>query len=526
MALEQGVKQPPPPLTEEEMADGFARLAARLWRVKEAQPFTRRIKAAPAIAAPFLIERLADGCDRDREIALALLGQLQGPRVIAPLQTLMKNRLADDDAKAAAAMVLTDLGEPVHLEKLAGDMDDPAALVHTIWDKVLHKAQTEESFREQFLACLEEDAPHSRVEVLRTLAEPRDPRALELFVPLLHSRRVRTVLSVIEAIEAVGSLDAAPALEERAASDPSPRVRRQARAAYGRLLMRANPLWAEDGPPAAKDPQQLDPLPVHRACVTLIDQNGDQAVLVSRRRADGYLKVVTVLTSETHGVKDCFGVDMMSEEELAEIERRLLHQGLGPVEVDLAQCHNLVEEARSYSVAHRRRLPMELEIWRGLLEPQSADLPQQLPMWPDAEEDYADLLPETAALLTTPEFRQWFFEAGLVWPYVDEWCTASLEQQQGREGRATLEALVTLAANDLIDGEYRQVLSRRLARQSLLLVQLGKPGPARLAAAAAQGLDPDKGIPVDLHPFVRAMVLGSFFNAGLRPPQDGLIGVR
>ena len=78
MALEQGVKQPPPPLTEEEMADGFARLAARLWRVKEAQPFARKIKAAPAIAAPFLVERLADGCDRDREIATALQGQLQG----------------------------------------------------------------------------------------------------------------------------------------------------------------------------------------------------------------------------------------------------------------------------------------------------------------------------------------------------------------------------------------------------------------------------------------------------------------
>ncbi|MEE9286400.1 MAG: HEAT repeat domain-containing protein [Dehalococcoidia bacterium] len=522
MALEQRAKRPPPQLTEEELAEGFTRLAAGQWRVKEAQPFTRKVRAVPSVAAPFLIERLAQGRQRDQEVATALLGQLQGPRVIAPLRTLLQDRSANDGARAAAATILATLGEPVHIEALAGSLKDPDALLHNIWETVLLKAQAEEPFRQQFLACLEEDDPEARDEVLQALATPQDPRALALFLPLLHSRRVRTVLAAIDAIEAVGSLEGAPGLEERAESDPNPRVRNCARAAYGRMLMRTNPLWAEHGPAVLSGAHPPQALPVHHSWVTLIDQHGDQAVLVSRRRPDGFLKVVTVLTSDTEGVKDCFGVDMMKEEELAEIGQQLAHQGLTPVDVEPAHCQNVVDEARRFSIEHRRRLPMELEIWKGLLDPPPVDQPRQLPLWEQGTEDLLNFLPKTGALLTTPEFRQWFFAPELVWPYLDEWCTVSLDQQQGDQGRATLNALVTLAANDLIDREHRQLLSQRLARQSVLLCHLGKPDPARLAAAAALGLDPDEGIPVDLHPFARAMVLSSFFNAGLRPPQAGL----
>ena len=78
-------------MTEEELADGFQRLVSNQWRRRESSPFTRRVKAAPAVAAPFLMERLRQGTQRERELATALLTQLEGPRVIAPLWDAFDN---------------------------------------------------------------------------------------------------------------------------------------------------------------------------------------------------------------------------------------------------------------------------------------------------------------------------------------------------------------------------------------------------------------------------------------------------
>lgn len=519
MGTQHSARRTTPPLTQAELADGFAKLATRRWRLKEALPFTHQIQAVPSLAAPFLVRQLTTGGEREREVAAALLSQLQGPRVIAPLRTLVHDPSAPDAVRGAAAAVLTDLGEPLHQQTLAAGLRDPLAFLEAVSEAILVRG-AEESFREQFLASVEEDTREDRLEVLRSLAATRDARALRLFIPLLFSKRAGTVLAAIDAIEAIGSPDAVPALEERARGASSPRVRNRARVAQGRLLMRSNPLWEELRPPATLESASGGPqaLPLHRCCLTLVDQNGDQAVLVSRRRPDGFLKVVTVHISDTQGVRSCYGIDMMSEGELGELTDALARQGLASVDVELPYCRQAVAEARKLSVAQRQRLPMELEVWRGVIESPGAGEPEQLPLWQCDSVRADDLLPQTGALLSTPEFRQWYFDAGLVWPYVDEWCSASFEDQQGERGQRTLDSLISVAARDLVSEGQRQLLARRLARQSWLLDRMGKKEAARLAVAATQGLDPERGVPIDLHPFVRAMVLSSFLNAGLRPP--------
>ncbi len=511
---------PPPPLTEEELADGFHRMAVREWRAKEARPFTRRLKAVPSLAAPFLVERLTAGDERERQLASLLLGQLEGPRVIAPLRDLLRNLAAPNMARATAAVLLENLGEATPIHLVATVVQNPDRFIDETWDEVFRQAQHEESFREQFLADFERDSRDSQGEMLELMARTRDPRALTLLLPLLYSRRVTTVTGAIKAIDALGDAEAAPALQERAKGDPNTRVRRLAREAYGRLLMRANPLLPEMGALLRLAPAPPPPLPVHRACVTLLDRHGDQAILVSRRRPEGFLKVVTVLVSDAEGIKTCHGVDMMQEQELAEMAAELARNGLTPVEVELARCRQALAAARRVSVERRRRPPMELEIWRGLIEPASEAPATEPPPDEASNPDWTEYLHKTGALLSAPEFRQWFFDPGSVWPYVDEWCTAPLEAQQSDEGRKTLEKLVGLAAADLVTLPVRELLSKRLERQSWLLGRLGKHEVARLASAAAHALHPHKGVPAEHHPFVRAMVLSSFLNAGLRPPQD------
>jgi hypothetical protein len=517
MTLRNEARTPPSPLTEQDLADGFLRLVANEWRTRDAQPFARRVRSAPSVAAPFLVRRLVEGGDREREVATGLLGLLEGPRVISPLQEVLRNQTVSVVSRAAAASVLETLGYP---PAQPIDLVDPISLLVETWDSVFRNARAEPSFVEQFVGCLEDDDAPTRGEIIHTLAEPRDARALPLLLPLLYSKRGTTITHAIEAIESIGDGGTIAVLQEIAKGDPHQRVRQRARAAYGRLMMRTGADEFRGPPPSISSASEG--LPVHRTAVSLIDRLGDQAVFVSRRRHDGLLKVITVLTSDTKGIKDSYGVDMMREEEFDQIVAETSRHGLPPVEVDLTYCREVVSEARRLNIETRRRPPMDLQIWRGLLDDPPNSQPRQLGLRLDDEHDLSASIAETGRLLTTPEFRQWYFDAQLVWPFVDEWYSGSIHQQNGETGQQVLDQLVEAAITDLFDNDHRVLLSRRLSRQAHLLERLGKGELSFLATAAAQGLDPHRGIPLSVHPFVRAMVLSSFFNAGLRPPQPRL----
>ena len=504
------------PLSEQELGDGFLRLVSREWRSGEANTFARRVKNVPSLAAPFLVKRLTDGAPRERELATALLSLLEGPRVIAPLRELMRDTALLDSTRAAAGSVLTALGEDAVSPAVAHGFADPGAFIADTWEAIFQRAEAEESFREQFIASLEDDDAAGRADVIASLAEPKDPRALLLLLPILHNPRPSTILAALDAIESIGAPSAVSALEELAQGDPHPKVRARARTAYGRLIMRG---------PAAHTPAPRGgaTLPLHRACITLLDRSGEQAIVVSRKQPDGLLQVVTVLISDTLGVKACFGVDRMRPDEHGYVLDTLSRHGLAPVDAGPPACARALAEARALSISLRRRLPMDLAIWGPGIQRLEDGAPRQLSLLTQTDgEDLLPLLPHTGALLTTAEFRQWCFEPGLVWPYVDEWQQGSMQQQNGDIGQRILGELIAAATKDLIDDPLRCLLAQRLLRQAALLDRCGKADLARLSRAAAQGIDPQRGVPLDLHPFVRGMVLSSLLNAGLRPPQPRL----
>lgn len=500
------------PLTERELDYSFRQLVGKAWRYEEARPFARRVKLNPATAAPYLIDQLSLG-EREREVASALLLLLKGPRVIAPLYMVLRDTGKSEVVRATAASILSALGEHVAIAGNACALRDPASLAHQALQVILHKITDDEAFREQFLDNLESDDEESRADVIESLAESKDERALHLLLPLLYSSRVATVSHAISALERLANSAALTPLKELSEIDTRSRVRQASRAAYGRLMMRTSaaqtPTYYRAGATAQ--------FPVYHACATLLDQHGDQAIVVARTRPDGFLKVLTIHTSDVTGIKECYGVDMMRDEELDEMLASLNRQGLTPVEIGLAGCQEAINEARQVNLSQGKRLPMQLAIWRDLLEGEDTSTPpQQMTLWEYDKDELAGSMHKTGALLAAPEFRQWFFDVALVWPYVDEWSAASIEEQTGEKGKATLEELITLAARDVLKPEMRTRLWQRLTRQSRLLARLGKEELAKLTAAAAHGLDPQHGIPTQDHPFVRAMALGSFMNAGLR----------
>lgn len=506
-------------LTEKELAEGFAALSAGTWRAREARPFAKQVKAAPAVAAPYLVHRLMYGSAREQEIATALLSLVRGPRAVLPLREVLKDRGLSDGARAAAGSVLELMGE-IDDWSATRSFSDAEALVAHILSEVLKRAEQDEGFREQFLASLDEDDAESRAEMLRTLAATKDRRAQKLLLPLLYNRRARTVLATVEALELLAYGEVIPALQELADGDPDPRVRQLARAAFGRLYMRvggftAIPSVAEESSPS---------LPLHKSCVTLIDQNGDQAVLVARAKGDGYLKVVTVMVNDQEGIRGCFGVDRMSVDELQQLLAQLTRNGLTPVESSITDCRTLLDEGRRKTLKKRLRLPAELEVWREVIDAPPASEPEQLALFPASGdgERLLFLVSQTGALFTTPEFRQWYLPPQAVFPYVDRWYEGSIRQQNGETGQQVLEQLLQEAATEVFDEATRALFARRLERQAQLLKRMGKDDSAQLAAAAAVGLDPARGVLLTTHPFVRGMLLSSLLNAGLRPPQPRL----
>jgi len=504
-------KRRPKELSEIELARGLSKIAAGEWRYAEAKPFARRVRASAGVAAPYLTERIKSGGERERERAAELLAQIEGPRAIAPLWDILHDDSLSASVRGAAGAILDAMGETSALH--AADGIDYDSLIPDARETIFHRAAGDEGFRERFLYDLESDDAAGRRLVLLSLAEPQDERALPLILPLLSSSRVNAILSAIEALESLASPAAVGRLQESADGDPNVKVRRRARAAYGRIIMQSSMFRPRR--PALRAEASSTRLPWEHASVSLLDRYGDQAITIARRRPDDYLKVVTVLTNQETGVKSCTGVDMMTRDELDEILSALEAQGLTSVEVEPAFAGDLIAQARRRSIAKRHRLPAGLEIWREVIDAPAQ--PEQLRMLGPVD-DGVDRLTETGALLATPEFRQWFFEPESVWAYVDEWQSGTMPQRTGHDGGRTLDALISLAARDLVDEGFADMLQRRLQRQSDILQRAGKQDLARLARAAAAGLDPERGLSPDEHPFIRAMVLSSFFNAGLRLP--------
>lgn len=502
-------------LTEDELVEGFFRLVSHGYRPAEVQPFLQRMKSLPSVAAPFLVDRLVGGVARERLVATQLLRHMAGPRVIVPLRDLLKDQTSSDDARVLAASVLDGIGEEINPMGLAADLKDPLGLFNSIWESAIEGA-VDESFCESLVEAIQIAPAAERVELIRSLADPGDTRALRILEPLVYGRRVGTILAAMDAIELLAATELAEIIKERSESDPSGQVRRQARALHGRLVMQASQLSAKPPPPMHSAVEDL--MPVHRCWTTLVDGSGDYALSVARQRPDGFLKVVSLQINDLLGIKNCLGVDMMRSEELDEIESDLANAGSHVVPVSLESCCALAREAFERSLEQKTRPPLEYVIWKDLFSARS-NVKHNQPWAHFAAECHKgslEILPRTDSLLGTLEFRRWTFDFDLVAPYVDEWTQVSAAKLSAHDGQKTLDILVDLAIKDLLDDEGRLHLSQRLSRQAWILSELGKTEQSQLAAAAANGLDPVAGVPTEHHPFVRSMVLASFMNAGMR----------
>jgi len=336
---------------------------------------------------------------------------------------------------------------------------------------------------------------------LEFLADSADPRILYALLPLLYLPDEQRVLLIVEVLDRLGHPAAAPALSELAEWHTSNRVRKAARATLGHLTMRGSARPADQSLPPAPLP------PLQRAYLTTIDGDGGQAIGVVRRQEDGLLTVMSTSVNDHQGVRNCFATTDLPPEEWEDILADLSEGGSVPVDMPLSVCRRAFDEARRLTVQAGLPLPLDAEAWRDMVL--GDDLPGVVePAAPTLTPAEAkELLEDTDDLFDAGYFDYWFFNPDEIEPFLDEAERLEEERWEERWDRFVKKVVRRLASRDFL-----HQLRARLERQAALLAGRGEDDQARLAMAAAWGLDKASGVKPQDHPFLMEMVEASFDN--------------
>ena len=199
-------------------------------------------------------------------------------------------------------------------------------------------------------------------QVLESMASTQDRRLVPLLLCLVHVPDDRVVLAAIDALRAVRDAGVLPVLEERAAWDASPKVRRAARQAAAAL--------AEEQPDALPSILHLPvaPPPVVRCLISTIDGNGGQMCLVIRQMPDGERGCLDVMFNDHEGIRDCVAGRGETVEELeAALVEGMDEIGVEVVDISLPRLRADLEHAYEITLKMRRRLPPSYLVWRDWL---------------------------------------------------------------------------------------------------------------------------------------------------------------
>jgi hypothetical protein len=435
-----------------------------------------------------------------RQVAIALLSELDDPRAVRPLRRMLDKPEYSQEEKFEIIQVLAALGSPVDETTLRRTIPDPDALMQRAVSRMLELIQ-DPAQAEATLAQMSEEPPEMQEQyVLEMLSPLADRRLLPMLTALLHSEHDAVVVAAIDAIERLKEPGTIPLLEERAKYDPSRQVRRVAENAFLRLQVRI-----DDQPPQPwTSPSQL---PLVHCLLSTMDGSGGQVLFVAREELEGDLRTVDLMFNDHEGIKDCFSV-VVDEQELDEIVDSFGSNEF--VDVSLERARAEIARAHQATLEAHRRLPPALMLWKGWLEGQDPRAIEEfsLPSLEPARQP--ELLAECAELLDLEEFDYWFFNPVEVDPFVPRFRKLR-RQHQASQGRASYEILLDEAIEAVVDKQHRRLLPDRLRRQAWLLAQLYEEEEVPLwALAAAAALE--EGVLTE-HPLLRGMMNRSFLNA-------------
>jgi len=476
-------------------------------RRDEGEQAIERFRLSKEQVLPRLLKMIRDPDENTHVMAAELLMALEDHSVVRPLLELLDDPALDDWCKLSIFGVLQRFEAPVDMEALYRRLRDPEAVARRSQENLLDSF-TQAPELAQFLNVLAEHMPlEERSEMIYRLAEMGDPRVLFPLRAALHMSEETVVLAAIEGLNRLRAAVAIPWLEKLARYGSTEMIRQEAGKVAGHLTMRSSVPGADviRDMPLLADVQW----PLHSCWLTTIDGAGGQVSFVARQRSDGYLILADMMFTDHEGLKDCFGADMMDEEEFEEMLDELTGEGITAVEVRLERCHEAVERAYEQALAVGRRLPLEYFAWEGLL---AGEDPRPGEEWSVGEVDitaHPELLADSVELLTLEEMESWFFNPEEIQAFADRhrrllW--------RPHISRPKMVQMLRQGVESVVDEARRALLRDRLFRQAWLLAQIYADEEVwQWAMAASAGLG-ERDVPSDRHPLLLGMVAASLDN--------------
>jgi hypothetical protein len=490
------------PPTDREIENIIRRLLTEPLTEDEAEEEIERLSMAEESAVPRLMHFVASRDPEQHQLACQILAALESDLAIEPLRRKLHDPKVIDDYKLDIITAL------MHLDGLRPD-EDPFEYLRDATGAVLRSQQ-------EFLAQLQDPLTLNNFlegdfealpifqspEAMQHYVENGGPATFSLLLCLLHSAQDQVVRTAIKGLETLGLPEAVSYLEERAAHDPSRKVRRAAKEAVQRLTAQVGRRGEWLAPPDE---------PLQSCFISSLDGSGGQVLLIARQTAEGHCKLLNVMFNDHEGIKDSYGGLSPTLQKVEEmIDGGLSAMGIELVEISLDKARDELDRALHTTQQARRRLPIGFMAWRHWALGEDPDPPEVFPLPEVSDTDRDALLADCDELLDLEEFNSWFFNVSDL-QGLDRQFRRLQDQDPADEEKQ--EALISQAVRRIVDKAHRQLLCDRLRRQAWLLAQIYQDDDIpRMALVAADALE-DDAFPLEEHPLLRGMIQASFLNA-------------
>ena len=469
---------------------------------------------------------------------MLILSELATDFDLDEIEEFITDPTVSDVAKLTISPLLKELNSELADEGIIEYLNDPATAMQQMQSRILELVDQGEMGVQTILTDIIEMPLDRRLSFVEWLGDSGDPRAVSLLLPMLEGQTGKVVASVLDALEQLGAVAtprAIPALNAFIATTSNRQFKQQARAVLGRLTMYSVP--GSDKTTLEEDAPSYQ-LPRHEACASFVDGSGAQLIMLTWKRPDGLLKVFHVFMQDQWGIKDCYGVDEVSQEHWDELVSSIRQKSFGCAIIPFNYAQSLVAEARALSKRTKHKLPIAYFVWRPLLD-EVLDSKQQrpptaLPVVP-FDDTRRTLAQRGGKLYDLIEFTSWMYEPlQRVEPYINRyWFGPTLARASKRatgkskntlpQERATLlETLTTEALQELVDAQWCLLYEARLRRQASLFQQIGRTHDAELCSAVASMLHPDSQVPFQEQPFLRQMMHFTLEQGPMRVMAENL----
>ena len=478
---------------------------------------------------------------RSQAAAIRVLTKLATDADLECLEDFVADPTISDMPKLSLALILKSLNSEMADDGLLEYLNDGSGAIRQMQSHLLELAGKNMLGVETILNDFQHMSEERQLGFIAWLGHSGDPRAASILVPLLDLTTTKLVVAVIEALEELEGLVVTlslPALRRFIGSTYNLQLKDLARAAVQRLTAQLM-----IGPEELRLMDRRFTFSEHEARVSPLDSIGNQLVMLSWYRPDRMLQGINLLINADSGLRDCYSIDDISQEQWASLVQDFHAHGYNSFKVSFAYARALAIDAYGQKRRLRAHLPLTYSLWRPHIEGHDsrekkkkliASLVAAKPI-PLTHLD-SSYVSKGGELLELPEFSTWFYDPlDRIVPYITRYMDmfprnlniAQLERLQlspAQEEKLIqgLDQLVEEALDDLIDTEWRFTYESLLRRQAAFFQQTDQSGIAHVIQGVAAALHPQSPLPLPQQTFPQALLRLSIKHGPLRLMLEAL----